>query len=232
MDQNERQPFTARMNIDQIIGSQWIDLFESHDTLSDVWHAAPHPDPLLWMLWMSGYQNDRVLRLFAMWAAKNVVHLVPGAQSPAEVLFRTVGAYANGLASRESLDMEYSNYCNAVGAIPRRHDEFERGISAARSAIHAVIVDDAWGSVCDAMCTVEAALRAEFSEANKDDQQPLNAMLEESRQACDFASERFGEKAADALRQMVGDPFLLMDEDKGKRHLVLLRQSIKLRPLR
>lgn len=235
--QNERRPFLAHTGVEQIIGGQWAELFDSHERLSDVWHAALSPDPLLWMLHMSDYRNTAALRHFAIWAAKEVVRFVPGAERPAHMLFKAAKAYTAGISSRVQFDMAYEIYCSQLArATPERDDEeeFRRGISAARSAVHAVMVDDPWGAACDALSTDESTLRFDFS-GFLEDEEGSSASVDEklrlSRAACETASRMFGERAAQALRTIAGDPFLLLDEGKDRRHLELLRQAIRLRPL-
>ncbi|HEX8721823.1 MAG TPA: hypothetical protein VF736_14405 [Pyrinomonadaceae bacterium] len=234
---DERRPFTAHTCAEQITGGKWAELFDSHATLSDVWHAAAHSDPLLWMLRMSDYRDEAALRLFALWAAKEVVCFVPGAERPARMLFMAARAYAAGLSSREAFDIAYQVYCEEMRrAAPERDDwkEFQQGVSAARSAIHSVVVDDPWGAAFDATATAESTFRFDFSgfiEALEGAGMTVDDKLRLSRQACETASGTFGERAAHALRAIVGDPFLLLDERKGRRHLELLRQGIRLRPL-
>jgi hypothetical protein len=223
--------------VEQIIGGQWVDLFDSHKRLSDVWHAAPSPDPLLWMLHMSDYRNTAALRHFAIWAAKEVVGFVPGAARPANMLFKAAKAYTAGISSRVQFDMAYEIYCSQMaGATPERDDweEFRKGISAARSAVHSVMVDDPWGAACDALSTAESTLRIDFSgfiEEEEGSGVSVDERLRLSQAACETASRMFGERAAQALRTIAGDPFLLLDEEKDRRHLELLRQAIRLRPL-
>lgn len=234
---DQRRPFTAHSSAEQITGGKWAELFDGHETLSDVWHAAAHSDPLLWMLRMSDYRDEAALRLFALWAAKEVVCFVPGAERPARMLFMAARAYAAGLSSREAFDVAYQVYCEEMRrAAPEQDDwkEFQQGVSAARSAIHSVVIDDPWGAAFDASATAESTFRFDFSgfvEALEGAGMTVDDKLRLSRQACETASGTFGERAAHALRAIVGDPFLLLDERKGRRHLELLRQGIRLRPL-
>ena len=113
-------------------------------------------------------------------------------------------------------------------------EEYQQGVSAARSAVHSVAIDDPWGAAFDASATAETTLRFDFSgfvEALEGAGLTVDDKLLLSQQACETASGTFGERAAHALRTIVGNPFLLLDEEKGRRHLELLRQGIRLRPL-
>jgi hypothetical protein len=50
------------------------------ETMEDVWHWA-RPDWLLWLATRRGVLTDRELRLFAVWSARQVQHLMTDARS-------------------------------------------------------------------------------------------------------------------------------------------------------
>jgi hypothetical protein len=70
-------------------------------TLAEVWADCQRSDWLLWLLGAIGYDDERVLRLFAAWCARQVLHLVddPRSREAVEVAER----YARGEATREEL---------------------------------------------------------------------------------------------------------------------------------
>ena len=79
-------------------GREWAET--TCETMDDVWRCA-RPDWLLWVATRPGVLTDRELRLFAVWSARQVQHLMTDARSLAAV--DVAERHANGQASREEL---------------------------------------------------------------------------------------------------------------------------------
>ena len=79
-------------------GRQWAET--TCETMHDVWRLA-RPDWLIWVATRPGVLTDRELRVFAVWSAGQVKHLMTDARSLAAL--DVAEKHANGQASREEL---------------------------------------------------------------------------------------------------------------------------------
>ena len=70
-------------------------------TMQEAWDKAPDPSWVIWIATLQGVLTDRELRLFAVWCARQVQHLLtdPRSVSAIDVAER----YANGEATDEEL---------------------------------------------------------------------------------------------------------------------------------
>ena len=92
-------------------GYRWAS--ESCATLDDVW-AMARPDWLIWVATRPGCLDDKTLRLFAVWCARQVQHLMTDHRSIAAL--DVAERYANGEATREELDAALSAADAALSA--------------------------------------------------------------------------------------------------------------------
>ena len=99
-------------------------------TMAEVW-ATAKPEWLLWVATREGVLTDRELRLLAVWAARQVQHLMPDARSIAAL--DVAERHANGQATDEELD--------AAWAAAR---------AAARDAARAAASEAAWDAASEA----------------------------------------------------------------------------------
>lgn len=79
-------------------GYKWA--CENCATLDDVW-ATARPDWLIWVATHPGCLDDRTLRLFAVWCARQVQHLMEDERSIAAL--DVAERFANGEATSEEL---------------------------------------------------------------------------------------------------------------------------------
>lgn len=79
-------------------GRDWA--VETCATMDEVW-AKARPDWLLWIATRRGVLDDRALRLFAVWSARRVQHLMTDARSIAAL--DVAEKYANGQATDNEL---------------------------------------------------------------------------------------------------------------------------------
>jgi len=79
-------------------GRAWAE--NTCETMDDVWRSA-RPDWLLWVATRCGVLTDRELRLFAVWSARQVQHLMTEARSLAAL--DVSERHANGEASDQEL---------------------------------------------------------------------------------------------------------------------------------
>lgn len=97
---------------------------ENCATLDDVW-ATAHPDWLIWVATHPGCLDDRTLRLFAVWCARQVQHLMEDERSIAAL--DVAERFANGEATSEEL-------AAARAAAGAARDAAEAAMAAARDA--------------------------------------------------------------------------------------------------
>ena len=112
-------------------GYRWAS--ESCATLDDVW-AMARPDWLIWVATRPGCLDDKTLRLFAVWCARQVQHLMTDHRSIAAL--DVAERYANGEATREELDAALSAAWSAADAAwsAARSAALSAALSAAGSA--------------------------------------------------------------------------------------------------
>jgi hypothetical protein len=79
-------------------GREWAE--NTCETMDNVWRWA-RPDWLLWVATRQGVLSDREWRLFAVWSARQVQHLMADARSLAAL--GVAERYANGEAKDEEL---------------------------------------------------------------------------------------------------------------------------------
>jgi hypothetical protein len=123
------------------------------ETMDDVWRWA-RPDWLLWVATRPGVLTDRELRLFAVWSARQVQHLMTDARLLAAL--DVSQRHANGEASDQELaaagEAAWAAASNAAG-------------DAARAAARAA----AWAAARDAArAAAWAAARAAAGDAARD----------------------------------------------------------------
>lgn len=130
-------------------------------TMQEAWEKAPHP---LWVIWIAtchGVLTDRELRLFAVWCARRVQHLMtdPRSINAIDVAER----YANG----EATDDELTAAWDAAGAAAwdaARSAAYAAAFAAAEVATLAAKWDAsdaaAWAAERDATEAARSAARA------------------------------------------------------------------------
>jgi hypothetical protein len=128
--------------------------------MQEVWEKAPNPSWVIWIATRRGVLTDRELRLFAVWCARQVQHLLtdPRSINAIDVAER----YANGEATDRELTAARSaawaaawgGFWTAPGAA---------AIAAARTADGAAAWDAAWAAAraADSAATSAAALAAQ-----------------------------------------------------------------------
>ncbi len=100
-------------------------------TMQEAWEKAPDPSWVIWIASRQGVLTDRELRLFAVWCARQVQHLLtdPRSINAIDVAER----YANGEATDEELAAAW-----------------DAAIAAARSAASAAARSADWAAAWDA----------------------------------------------------------------------------------
>ncbi len=207
-----RKPITGRLHVGEPHPT-WRPTFDGHNKLSDVWHAARDFAPLLWMLRMSGYQNDRALRLYACWCANQVLRFVEQTYDVTTLLVHARG-YAEGVSTREALDEAYKHFSPNPKSYAG-HGPKDMAVAAAYTGIGVIAADDPYTAAYEAAAMAENAFRYESSAANQG-----------SDEAVKLAGRAFAAEGAEALRKMIGDPFVLLAPDRDARHLDLLRRAV------
>jgi hypothetical protein len=119
-------------------GRAWAE--NTCETMDDVWRRA-RPDWLLWVATRCGVLTDRELRLFAVWSARQVQHLMTDARSLAAL--DVSERYANGEATDEELAAARAAARDAARA-------------AARDAARAAAWAAAWDAARDAAWDAQA----------------------------------------------------------------------------
>jgi len=125
-------------------GREWAE--STCETMDEVWRWARH-DWLLWVARRPGVLTDRELRLFAVWSARQVQHLMTDARSLAAL--GVAERYANGEATDEELAAAGDAAWDAAWAAAR---------AAAWAAAGAAARDAAWDAA--------RAAQAEWLRAN------------------------------------------------------------------
>lgn len=136
-------------------GREWA--VANCQTMDDAW-ATARPDWLVWIATRPGVLDDRTLRLFAVWTARQVQHLMTDPRSIAAL--DVAERHANGQATDEELDSArgaaWAAAWAAAGAAAR-----DAALVAAGDAARAAAWDSAWAAAGDAARAAQAAwLRA------------------------------------------------------------------------
>jgi len=139
------------------------------ETMDDVWRWAL-PDWLLWVATRPGVLTDRELRLFAVWSARQVQHLMTDARSLAAL--DVSQRHANGEASDQELaaagEAAWAAASNAAGAAAREA-AWAAASNAAGDAARAAARAAAWAAARDAArAAAWAAARAAAGDAARD----------------------------------------------------------------
>ena len=145
-------------------------------SLNQAWNQCKNPQWMMWYLNASGYKNDKKLRLFAVWCARQVRHLMtdPRSINALDVAER----YANGKAT----DEELAAVREAAGAAAREAVREAAG-EAAGEAAWAAAREAAWAAAWAAAGA--AAWAAAWAEARA------------------AAGEAAGEEQCKQLRKMI-----------------------------
>ena len=135
-------------------------------TMADVWDKCPRPDWLLWILYKLNRQpNDRTLRLFAVWCARNTP--MSGGRKTGDMLTdpRSLAAlevaerYANGNATDDELAAAGDAAWAAAGAAAWAASRAAAGDAAgdaAGAASRAAAGDAAGAAALDAAWDAQA----------------------------------------------------------------------------
>jgi hypothetical protein len=123
-------------------------------TMQEAWEKAPYPSWVIWIATRQGVLTDRELRLFAVWCARQMQHLLtdPRSINAIDVAER----YANGEATDEELAAAWTAVLAAEGAADR---------AAANAAAWAAARGAAWAAEGAASATARAAARGADSAA-------------------------------------------------------------------
>ena len=114
-------------------GREWA--LSNCSTMEEAWDKCENPSWLIWIATRSGVFDDRTLRLFACWCARQVWHLLTDQRSRNAVV--VAERYADGKVTSEELSAAES----AAGAAAR---------DAAGAAARAAAGDAAWAAAMDA----------------------------------------------------------------------------------
>ena len=106
--------------------------------MQQAWSTAK-PTWLIWIATRPGVLTERELRLFAVWCARQVQHLLTDPRSIKAI--DVAERYANGEATKEELDVAWAAACDAAC-------EAARG--ATRDAARAAAWAAAWAAACAA----------------------------------------------------------------------------------
>ena len=104
-------------------GREWA--LENCETMDEVW-AKAKPEWLIWIVTRPGVLTDRELRLFAVWSARQVQHLMTDPRSVAAL--DVAERHASGEATDEELAAAWSAAESAAGSV------WSAALSAAESA--------------------------------------------------------------------------------------------------
>jgi hypothetical protein len=129
-------------------GRAWAE--NTCETMDDVWRWA-RPDWLLWVATRRGVLTDRELRLFAVWSAHQVQHLMTDTRSLAAL--DVAERHANGEASDQELAAAWAAAWDAAG---------DAAGAAAWDAARAA----AWDAAGDAAGDAARAAQAEWLRSN------------------------------------------------------------------
>jgi hypothetical protein len=116
------------------------------ETMDDVWRWA-RPEWLLWVATRRGVLTDRELRLYAVWSARQVQHLLTDARSLAAL--DVAERHANGQATGQELAAAFDAAWAAAWAAARDAAGAAAG-AAARDAARAAAWDAARAAAWDA----------------------------------------------------------------------------------
>jgi len=137
-------------------GREWAEA--TCETMDDVWRWA-RPDWLVWVATRRGVLTDRELRLFAVWSARQVQHLMTDSRSLAAL--DVAERHANGEATDEELDAAWDAAGAAAWAAARAAARDAAGAAAWAAAMDAAGAA-AWAA---AWAAARAAARAAAGDA-------------------------------------------------------------------
>jgi hypothetical protein len=156
---------------------------DKHPTLESFWAACHRPD---WMLWVYNRielskNNDRALRLFAVWCARSVPQTDPRCNAAIDCAER----FANGIAAMAELSAAWSAARSAA------ESAWSAARSAALSAARSAALSAAWSA---AESAAESAARSAAE----------SAAWSAARSAAWSAAESAAESAqANAMRRFI-----------------------------
>jgi hypothetical protein len=171
---------------------------DDHRTLKSFWSACQRPD---WMLWVYSRlelskNNDRALRLFAVWCARSVQQTDPRSIAAIDCAER----FANGIAAMAELSAARSAAESAAESAARSA-AWSSAESAARSAAESAARSAAWSAAWSAARSAawsaawSAARSAAWSSAE-------SAALSAAWSAAESAAES---AQANAMRRFITD---------------------------
>ena len=164
--------------------AEWREFALRHATMAEVWDNCPHPD---WLLWIARkvdqLPDDRTLRLFAVWCARNTP-LGDG---------RVTGDLITDPRSRAALDVAERFADGQATEDERLHHQF---------AAHSMLLLSQPCAYYAAAAAVEAALEIWPHHA------AFDAVYHASRATGSIEANAAASRAqADQLRRMVPNPF-------------------------
>ena len=118
-------------------GREWA--LSNCSTMAEAWDKCENPSWLIWIATRSGVFDDRTLRLFACWCARQVWHLLTDERSRNAVV--VAERYADGKATSEELSAAESAAESAAWSAAESAAE-----SAARSAARSAAESAAWSA--------------------------------------------------------------------------------------
>lgn len=126
-------------------------------TMDDVWKTA-RPDWLVWIATRPGVLDDRTLRRFAVWCARQVQHLMTDQRSLAAL--DVAERHADGQATDKELAAAWDAADAARAARAAAWDAAGYAEWAARAAARAAALDAAWDAAGAARAATWYAARA------------------------------------------------------------------------
>ena len=101
----------------------------------------------LWVILNTEFVSDKLMRLFAVWCARQVQHLMTDARSI--VALDVAEKFANGLATKDELDAVWAAASDAASDAARAAAS-DAAWDAARAAARAAASDAVWAAASDA----------------------------------------------------------------------------------
>ena len=179
-----------------------------YDTMADVWDNCPRADWLLWIADKIGQRQDnRTLRLFAVWCARNTPlgdgwvtgDLLTDPRSLAAL--EVAGRYAEGRATKEELNAaRLAAFDAAFDAADDAADDAAADAAAYAASAAADAAADAAAYAAYASAAAYAAADTTYASAAYAD-----AADDDASAAADVVASRRAQ--ADQLRRMVPNPF-------------------------
>ena len=115
------------------------------DWIGDAVEILEHPDiPPIDKLWVvEHWLDDRTLRLFAVWCAREVLSLLEDPDPRSVEAANVAEAYANGEATKEQLDAAHDAADAVAARAAARHATFAAAVAVAAAAVAAADAADA-----------------------------------------------------------------------------------------